>query len=191
MKKIVILMMVFMISFITGCDDVKDAAEVKIDVTQEADPQEVTITAQEFIEDIDLTETDGYDDQYDDLLKDIEIRKMEYKIPSGSGDTGVYGKLTFYATDFEGATDVATSHQITDGLRLNAGEKILEWTEVPLIAEGRNWFEDTLLSKKKVRVWGSLKVYNANDEVCTSCSFTATIETRYDIRIKANPLDLI
>jgi hypothetical protein len=156
MKKIVVFILILMFSVISGCDDMEDMVDFEIDITEtEAFPVASDGTNLILGVNVDLTDNSDYS-EYDGYLKDIEIKRFDYRVAQNLGDAGSF---TLYVAPIDPAiTDLTTAiavpasaTQITGPITFEAGITTENWMNVTLLE--KSYFEDLFFNERKFTLW--------------------------------------
>jgi hypothetical protein len=168
MKKMGLVSGFFLLfTLISGCDVVKDAADITFTITKNhvftvaADLTTVSYN-------VDLNEDSDYA-RYSGKIRDIEIDYLRYQITSNTGNGGT---ADFYANVYGG--NFATAIKVAGPINFAAGE-LRGVTDVVWLNKG--YIED-LLMIGKLSVWA----------VAVGTNVRLTIPVELKVKVTANPL---
>jgi hypothetical protein len=170
MKKTALIFVTFaLFAFTSGCDVIKDAADVEFIVSRNhiftIDANLTTYPRY----DVDLNEDEDYR-KYRGKIRDVEILYLRYAITS---NTGSGGKSDFYANSFGGS--FATATKVAETISFAAGET-RGATDVTWL--NKDYIENLLII-------GRLSVWAVAEG--TNVRLTVPVELR--VKITANPLE--
>lgn len=173
MKNIFLISFIVIASFLSSCDELKDKADVNFNTTI-SNSFAVSITEPNTTYDGSATINLNNEDtnEYLDKLKDIEIKKMTYKISDYTGDP--IGEITGVLK-----ADGITLHSVSDLVVKNAsdGATVFEVTDTAAL----NDVATALLENKIITVQAT-----GTADYDVSMFFVVTVTL--DLGVKANPL---
>lgn len=169
MKRIGLILGSFLLfALMTGCDIIKDAADIEFTIVQ-SHVYTIDANLTTFPYDIDLTTNSDYQ-KYKDKIRRIEIDYLRYSITSNTGNGG---KADFYANTFGGS--FATATKVAETISFAAGETRGASDVVWLNKD----FVETLLNTGKLSVWA----------VATGTNVRLTVPVEIQARVTANPFE--
>jgi hypothetical protein len=167
-KRGLIFVFFFLFALTSGCDIIKDAADIEFTILQ-SHVFTIDVTLTTFPYDLDLTTNSDYQ-RYRGKIRRIEIDYLRYSITTNTGNGG---RADFYATSFGGSFASAT--KVAETISFAAGET-RGATDVVWLNKD---FIETLLNTGKLSVWA----------VATGTNVRLTVPVEIRVKVIANPFE--